>query len=309
MQKIYLIIILTSLTCILSCKYIYPSAEDVGAEVGSLNIGVDETLKSFMAVCVDNFKYQYPKINVKEQYQPANNIAQNFVNNKTPVIVLGRFLNDEEENYFKNEKIALDYKVIAYDAIAFLVNKQNIDSLLTINQIVNILKGNINNWQQLNPKNQLNKDINIVFDNQNSSTIFTLMQKTNLSSLPKNAFAVNNNNEIYNYIANNKNAIGIIGASTISNLSQELKKQLFSTCAVVSVADSNATLYYKPDQTNLATKKYPITREIYFINRDSRVGTASNFAYFLASPVGQKIILKAGILPYKIPERPIKIGS
>jgi phosphate transport system substrate-binding protein len=52
---------------------------------------------------------------------------------------------------------------------------------------------------------------------------------------------------------------------------------------------------------------YPLTREIYVINTEPRVGLATGFAAFLASERGQRIILKSGILPNTQPYRIIEV--
>lgn len=60
---------------------------------------------------------------------------------------------------------------------------------------------------------------------------------------------------------------------------------------------------FKPWQAYLALKEYPLIRDVYVILTDPRQGLASGFTGFLTSDRGQRIILKAGIVPATQPVR------
>jgi phosphate transport system substrate-binding protein len=47
----------------------------------------------------------------------------------------------------------------------------------------------------------------------------------------------------------------------------------------------------------MAQKKYPFTREVYAISRQSYAGLALGFNSYMAGPKGQLIFLKSGLLP------------
>ena len=54
---------------------------------------------------------------------------------------------------------------------------------------------------------------------------------------------------------------------------------------------------YKPFQAYMALGDYPLMRDVYVILTDPRSGLASGFSTFLASDRGQRIILRAGLMP------------
>jgi phosphate transport system substrate-binding protein len=82
---------------------------------------------------------------------------------------------------------------------------------------------------------------------------------------------------------------------------------------VVSVRDESnkqyPDAYFKPSQESLVLKQYPLSRGLYIINCTSKVGLAMGFAKFLGSQVGQRIILKSGLLPDSIPTREISLKN
>ena len=60
---------------------------------------------------------------------------------------------------------------------------------------------------------------------------------------------------------------------------------------------------YKPYQAYVAQGLYPYTRKVYIISREARTGLGTGFSSFVAGDVGQKIILKMGVLPASMPVR------
>ncbi|HEY4196845.1 MAG TPA: phosphate ABC transporter substrate-binding protein, partial [Mucilaginibacter sp.] len=63
--------------------------------------------------------------------------------------------------------------------------------------------------------------------------------------------------------------------------------------------------YFRPSQTTLYLKQYPLLRYLYVINCTGRDGLGSGFEHFIESDKGQRIILRSGLLPIAIPERNI----
>ena len=65
----------------------------------------------------------------------------------------------------------------------------------------------------------------------------------------------------------------------------------------------------KPSQDNIASGSYPLTREIKMLNYQGSSGLGMGFASFVGGDIGQRIILKSGLVPIRIPGRNIKIRS
>jgi phosphate transport system substrate-binding protein len=65
--------------------------------------------------------------------------------------------------------------------------------------------------------------------------------------------------------------------------------------------------YQLPTQSNLKTGSYPLIRDLYLIDCQGKAGLGTGFAAFLASDIGQRIILKAGLAPDSLPSRQINV--
>jgi phosphate transport system substrate-binding protein len=78
---------------------------------------------------------------------------------------------------------------------------------------------------------------------------------------------------------------------------------------ILSVKSPTGDNFYSPSQNNIAEGKYPLARDLYIINAQGYSGLGMGFASFVAGDIGQRIILKSGLLPVRIPGRKINIRN
>ncbi|HEX8038611.1 MAG TPA: substrate-binding domain-containing protein [Chryseosolibacter sp.] len=218
--------------------------------------------------------------------------------------VVTRRFTQEEKNYYKSIKITPTELDVAVSAVALIVHRDNPDTLISMDQLKALLQGRINLWSQLNSKNKAG--IEIVFDNPNSGLIRHLKDSVaRVKTLPPNCFAVNNNTAVIDYVSENKNALGLIGLEWISDKDDSTSNSFLKRVKVMSVAGDST--HFKPYQAYLALKYYPLSRRITILSREARAGLGSGFMAFVASERGQRIILKAGLLPVTMPLRVVEI--
>jgi phosphate transport system substrate-binding protein len=272
---------------------------------GEVYIVADESLEPFVSTGIYNFENLNQGSDIQPIYLPEALAFQAFLSDTVKVIVGGRKLNAAEEKYFERIKLVPRYTVLGKDAVALIIHKSNPDSLITLDQLERIMKGNINQWNQINNKTSL-KDIALVFDHAGSGSISTLKSYFNIEELPSNTFALDNNKEVVGYVSKNKEAIGIMGNNWINNLTRlEIEEFNDKVQVVLLSAIDNPKLFVRPEQTYIGDSTYALVRTIYAINRESRVGLGSGFASFLATDRGQRIMLKSGLLPEWMPPREI----
>jgi phosphate transport system substrate-binding protein len=118
--------------------------------------------------------------------------------------------------------------------------------------------------------------------------------------------------DVVEFISRNAEAIGIIGVSWVSDRTDSTTMTFLKKVKVMYVSRSEQPTIdnsYQPYQAYIAKRLYPLTRDIYVINIDPKNGLAGGFAAFLASDRGQRIILKAGILPATQPVRIVELNN
>ena len=265
---------------------------------GEINIAVDETLQPIADAQVDVFQHQYPNAKINIRYRSEAECVKDLYNDSCKLIFLGRQLTTEEMLVFKNRTFVPPQTKIATDAIALIIDPKSKDTAFTYTQMLQILRGQ-------NPKYSL------VFDNQNSGTVGYVLNLTGEKAFPKTAYAAKSNLEAVNYVATHDNVVGVIGWSWISDSDDPKTKEYLSKVRLLSLApkDGKAGEFYKPYQLNLSQGKYPLSREVYIVQRERRNGLSAGFNAFVGSEIGQTIILKAGLLPATQQERWIEMKS
>jgi phosphate transport system substrate-binding protein len=277
---------------------------------GISTICVDETFRPVAQAEIDVFKGIYGYTELEAKYVPENESFRQLLNGEVQLIVTSRPLTENEKASLNQKKIFPRQNKIAIDAIGLVVSPQSTDTLITVNQIRDILLGKIQRWDEINPKSKGGK-IKVVFDNEKSGIVKYLVDSLCQGKLStSNVFALDYNRDVIKYTSTHPGVLGFIGASWISNSEDSLHLSFHKKIRVVSVSSSataDADNSYKPYQAYLVDKIYPLSRDIYIINAEPRNGLVTGFSSFVASDKGQRIILKSGILPAIAPTRVINI--
>ena len=213
-------------------------------------------------------------------------------------------------NSFNSRKFFPQEIKIATDGLALITNKDNPDTLITVNEIRNILTGKTTQWKDIYPASRL-KDISLVFDNKNSSTVrFAVDSICKGAPLSNQVKALKTNREVIDYVSKAPDAIGIIGVNWLSDRNDSTGLSFSKEVRVMSVSAADKATpenSFKPYQAYLFYGDYPLTRSIYVLLNDPRSALPWGFASFLSSDRGQRIILKSGLVPATQPVRVVNI--
>lgn len=276
---------------------------------GEVNIVVDESFQQLFDTEIYTFQSLYPNAKVNALYLPEKDAIQRLINDSCKVVVMCRDLTDNERKLFEKANLFPISTKIAEDAIAFVINNDNPDTIMTVEKMKSILLGNDSVWNQVNNQSQLGK-ITIVFDNNGSANTSYIKDTLLLGKqFSNNAFAVKSNPEVIDYVSKNKNAIGVLSVNWISDSDDSLTVSFLKKIKILAIAKDSATQAVKPYQAYIKTKDYPFTRSIYMINRQTRAGLGMGFVSFVAGEKGQIMILKAGLIPAIAPVRLIEVST
>ena len=102
--------------------------------------------------------------------------------------------------------------------------------------------------------------------------------------------------------------IGVVGLNYIYEPSPEMQAYT-KKINVLSVKNKTDNQYYSPTQNDIAEGKYPLARDLFLVNCQGYSGLGMGFASFIAGETGQRIILKSGLVPTRVPSRKILIRN
>ena len=262
---------------------------------GNATLLVDETLTPIIEDQVAVFESNY-KSKIKISSKSESEIVNSLFTEKSVIAVLSRKLTEEENKIFEQKKITPKTTKFATDAIAFISNKSKNDTLIELKSIVEFLQGKYNA-----------KIKGLVFDNPNSSTVRFMNEIAGIKKSPeKGIYSFKSNEEVIKFVSENKGMIGVVGVNWLSQPSPDMI-QYVKEINILSVKNLKSPNYYSPTQNNIAEGKYPLARDLFIINCQGYSGLGMGFASFVAGDIGQRIVLKSGLLPIKIPGRKINI--
>jgi len=310
MKNYSIICFLLLLTFAGGCRFFKGDPYRNTPTTGKITICSDETFRPVVEPEMEVFQavYGYTVINAK--FVPEYEAFGQLLKDSVQLILASRKLNSDETAILNKKKLYPRQTKIATDAIALIVHPSNIDTMITVNQIRDILSGKIKRWNQINPSSKADS-IKVVFDNEKSGIVTYMMDsicKGNFST--SGVYALNFNRDVIEYTATHPDVLGFIGVSWISNREDSLHLSFHKKIKVVAVSQDpipNPSNSYKPYQAYMVDNIYPLTRDIYMINTEPRNGLATGFSAFVAGDKGQRIILKTGILPAVAPTRVVNI--
>ncbi|MEO0008482.1 MAG: hypothetical protein RJA20_2678 [Bacteroidota bacterium] len=274
---------------------------------GSIKIMVDEGYQPVISSSIDVFDSIYRTARIDARYVSEGEAMKALMDDSVQVIIVGRQLTREETGYFESRGFKPPQTPIAYDAIAFVTNPANTDSVFTVDQIKNILTGRTVKWTDINPKSKLG-EISVVFDHPTSGTLRYVRDSIISDGAPLStaASALKTNEEVIKYVMKSKNAIGIISANWISDTDDKGVQKFRREIRIADIAPETGKEGYGPYQAYLATGQYPFKRCMYIINAQARRnGLGAGFASYLAGDA-QRIMLKDGLLPARAVTRLVK---
>ncbi len=291
-------VFLTALILLVSCNSSNSTKNESETILkGSTSLLVDETLKPIMEDQIQVFESLYEAKIVLEAKSEAE-VLQSLVKDSSRIAVLTRTLTTEEVKIFESKKIKPRITKIATDAIAFIVNRNTKDTLIALEDVIHFMQG------QSNPSIK-----GLVFDNPNSSTVRFMNELAEIKSMPeKGVFSFKTNEEVIKYVSENNGMIGVVGMNWLSQPTASYQSYL-KNIQVLSVKDSNSNIFVAPSQNNIAERVYPLTRDLFIVNCQGFSGLGMGFASFVAGEKGQRIILKSGLLPVRMPGRNIIIKT
>ena len=288
--------VLLTLLFVFSCQKKNNKNQDTILE-GKATIYVDESILPIVEDEQAVFETEY-KAKLHLVSKSESEVINYLFNDSARIVILTRTLSAKELKAYERKKIVPRITPFATDAIAFIRNKTTNDTLIALQDVIDFVHGKaVPNIKGL------------VFDNANSSTARYISEISGVSvNSQRNIFSFKTNEEVLKYVAKNNGMIGVIGMNWIFQPPLDLQETVDSI-NVLAVKGIKESEYVFPSQDNLAQGKYPLARRLYIVNCQGYSGLGMGFASFLTGERGQRIILKSGLVPERIPTRKISIRN
>jgi phosphate transport system substrate-binding protein len=203
----------------------------------------------------------------------------------TDIAMSSRKMKFDEKVKCQEAGRAITEKIIAYDALAVVVNPSNPVSKLTRAQLEGIFTGKITNWKQVG-----GADLKIIpYSRETSSGTYeffkehVLLNKNYVNSI----LSMPATGAIVQSVSQTKGAIGYVGLAYLEK-----------TVKAISVSFDGKT-YVVPNEVTAKNKTYPVIRPLYFYYDKKLEAKNAPLVSFILSAEGQKIVEQVGYVPLK----------
>lgn len=260
---------------------------------GSIRVAVDESLKPLIEAEIKAFEGIYRNASITPLYVSEAEAVRLLINDSVRLAIITRALTTDESRQIKAQKVTPHKSKVAREGVALIVNNSNPDTLWDMTKLKSVLGGAT--------------EKKVVFDNQNSGIArFVRDSLLRVPVMPPNSYAVETNEGVIDYITKDPNAVGLIGTSWISDRDDSVANRFLGSVKVVAIAYGDE--HYQPFQAYIAQGYYPLTRDVIINSREARSGLGSGFTSFVAGDKGQRVVLKAGLVPVTMPIRLVEIS-
>lgn len=302
MRNLWLLVAAVCITLATSCgsNHRKPAGWRTSDDV---HIAVDETFRDIMEEEIETFGLLNPASTMKPVYCSEDSAIRMLLRDSVRCAITTRKLSKDELDVLKNYKLDAKQAMIATDAFALIVSKDNPDTLITVPEIRDIVSGRITRWEQLKYSGKKG-ELKLVFDNSGSSTV-RYMRDSLLAGqqVAGNLYAQGSNQAVIDAVKDNPEIIGVVGANWLKGKSDSVLTSFENLdVKVLKVArkDGKNEIGWRPYQYRILTGDYPLIRSVYVILTDPRVRSyTKSFFYFLKGQKGQTIICNSSqLLPY-----------
>jgi phosphate transport system substrate-binding protein len=259
---------------------------------GTIYISVDESFKPAIEQQILVYQSSSPNAKIIASYKSEVDCFKDLQKDSTRMILVARGLNKLEEDYFTtNLGFKPEDDIVAYDAVAIIVNINSTDTLFTIDKIKKLLNGKTN--------------APVIMDGNNATSTVRFLQDSVLRGEPfgRNVVAANGSEAVVETVAKTPNAIGFVGLSWVGNNNEpkqqeQLKKIKLALVECVKCAEKE--LFAKPSQSTITFSQYPLARPLYFVLKENYLGLGTGFKNFMNLERGQLIFRRSFLAPAKM---------
>lgn len=204
----------------------------------------------------------------------------------TDIAMSSRPLKISEKLILEDAGKAFTEKIIAYDALAVVINPGNKVDQLTREQLEGIFTGKIVNWKEVG-----GDDMKIVaYSRESSSGTYEFFKDhvNDKKEFGSSVLLMPATGAIITSVSQTAGAIGYVGLAYIND---EVK--------TVGVSYDQGKNFIEPSMDNALNQSYPIVRPLYFYYLNTAAEQVKPFIDYIFSEEGQKIVQEVGYIPVK----------
>lgn len=274
-----------------SCKNTKPQPADTGTS-GTIHISVDESFKPIIEEQIQVFQASNPQAKIIAGYKPEAECWSDLLNDSVRMVIVTKKITADEASYYADSLgLYPQSDLLASDAVALVVNRNASDSVFTKEEVAGMLLGTGKlPYKPVFDGLKATSTVRYAIDSVLKGKLFNTSVIT----------AAKSSSEVVEYIAANPGYVGFVGVSWVGNPEDSKQQEMLKKVRIAWLpCDScdEAGTFTKPWQEDILTKRYPYTREIYYVLKENHSGLGKAFINFMNSDRGQLIFRRGYLVP------------
>lgn len=261
--------------------------------IAQVNLYADHHAKYLLEQLGIVYTAHFTKASIQPKYRKDAEVMNAIFKDSTRLIVLMRECTENEMLQIQkmHEAKPLQY-TFAYDAITLVKEKSFEDSVISITQFDHYIQNSSDHFVVV-------KDHLDLFQH--------LLSKNGVKEGNRGIKVVQNTEELKRYLSLNKDNIGILPFSLVSQRNDEYSKRIKADFKFLGIQTDSSVIY--PSQSSIYTKEWPLILPytILYCNLSTEDGVG--FVKFIHNRQSSKLILKSGLVPFILPQRDILIEN
>jgi phosphate transport system substrate-binding protein len=277
------------LLCLLAACQLKPGGETVSTTPVRTSAYIQnkgsDTIVNLALAWAEKYQQIHPEVSISVTGGGSGTGITALLNKTVDIANASRQIKPEELATAKKAGLNPQEFVIARDAIAVIVNPQNPVKELTIQQISQIYRGEINNWKELGgedrPIVRLSRETNSGTHVYFLEAVVRLGNSKDKTIFSPDTLLLPSSEGIIAEVRDNPNAIGYDGLGYVT---KEVK-----TLAISSLDAPDK--FVLPSAETVNDKSYVISRNLYMYTQDIPTGAIKDYLDWILSPEAQQLLL------------------
>jgi phosphate transport system substrate-binding protein len=302
----YLALLLSAIALFSCGNFDYSGKGKDVPTAGELELWADHGDSLLITQCVELFEKNYPKAKIKVIYAPETDILKAVNDGVCRACILHRNFDTVEKSALESRDFKVRSVKIATTSTAVLVNKENKIDSLSLDILKEILSGK-------SKVLQLGEQANTaIFDQAGGSNFLQLSRwliKDGLELKGAQIRSLKSPQMVLRWLQTHNDALGFVNVNTIADRGDPEAANWLEKLKVIKIQSNLDGKFVYPFQSQMASRQYPFTMEVYLHDLQGYSGLASGLQAWIYSQPGQILIKKSGLLPSKDYGRTIEIGT
>lgn len=267
--------------------------------VDTVTVLCDPSWENSIRTFIKTYEGLNPSKKVLLIVKPESACISDLLNDTYRTVFVSRDLSVKEKAYIQSKQWRVKNDSLCYDGLTWIAPRSFYKDSLSVDEIKELFQSGLIDG----------KVYSIQLNGEGSAAATYLTNYFGIPPSTKHIYTGGDDIKIIQSVQSHNHALACISSSWLVNLEEKSHRDYLSSIKILKIYKTGESQAYTPFQNDLALGTYPFKRVLRVLNHDANTGLGTAFASFFIHNRGQRLFLKEGLLPYKMPAREIELKN